>query len=82
MNITLDRSAEKFITERVQSGKYPSPEAVVAAALHSLAHDETAGQFAPGEWDALIEEAEASGEALDGHAVLAELRGLRHAARR
>ena len=36
------------------------------------------GEFGSGEWDALLEEGEASGPALDGNAVLAELRALRH----
>jgi Arc/MetJ-type ribon-helix-helix transcriptional regulator len=77
MNLSLDVGAQKLINERVRSGKYATPEEVVTAALHALAHDERAGDFAEGEWDALLAEGEASGEAMDGESVLAELRGLR-----
>ena len=35
-------------------------------------------EFGSGEWDALLEEGDASGPVLDGIAVLAELRALRH----
>jgi Arc/MetJ-type ribon-helix-helix transcriptional regulator len=76
MNLSLDTAAQRLITERVKSGKYTSPEAVVIAALHALEQNEHGGEFAPGEWDALLAEGEASGESLDGHAVLAELRQL------
>jgi len=81
MNLALDPDSEKRIAERVQSGKYGSPEEVVTAALHALEHDEHAGEFAGGEWDTLLADGESSGEALDGDAVLAELRALREAAR-
>ena len=81
MNLALDVDAQSLIAERVKSGRYATPEAVVTAALHALEHDEHAGEFAAGEWDALLAEGEASGEALDGETVLAELRTLREAAR-
>jgi antitoxin ParD1/3/4 len=77
MHISLDTAAEKLIADRVRSGKYASAEDVVVAALHALEHDERAGDFEPGELDALIEAGEKSGEALDGPTVLAELRALR-----
>lgn len=81
MKLVLNSDAERLIAERVKSGKYASPEAVVTAALHALEHDESVGEFAPGEWDGLLAEGEASGEALDGVKVLAELRELRAARR-
>lgn len=74
MNLSLDNKAEKLIAERVKSGKYATPEDVVTAALHALEHDEHAGEFTPGEWDALLAEGENSGRPLDGPSVLAELR--------
>jgi putative addiction module CopG family antidote len=77
MNLPLDSNARKLITERVKSGKYASPEEVVTAALHALHRDERSGEFDAGEWDKLLAEGEASGKALDGKSVLAELRGLR-----
>jgi Arc/MetJ-type ribon-helix-helix transcriptional regulator len=67
----------KWIDDHVKSGKYATPEDVVTAALHSLDNDESAGDFQPGEWDALLETAEKSGTPLDGETVLAELRDLR-----
>ena len=80
MNLTLDENVGKLINDRVKSGQYASAEDVVIAALHSLDNDETFGDFAPGELDALIAEGEASGF-LDGLAVLEELSGLRHKSR-
>jgi Arc/MetJ-type ribon-helix-helix transcriptional regulator len=77
MDLSLDAGARKLIDERVRSGKYATPEDVVTAALHALEQGERAGEFAPGEWDALLAEGEASGAALDGESVLAELRKLR-----
>jgi antitoxin ParD1/3/4 len=81
MKLALDSKAENLISQRVNSGRYATPEEVVTAALYALEHDEHAGEFAAGEWDKLLAEGEASGEALDGETVLAELRGLRDAAR-
>ncbi len=77
MNLSLNQNAEQLIAQHLKSGKYASPEDVVTAALHALAHEENANEFAPGEWDALLAEGEASGKPLDGQAVLAELRALR-----
>jgi putative addiction module CopG family antidote len=81
MNLALDPNSEKLIAERVKSGKYGSPEEVVAAALNALEHDEHAGEFLAGEWDNLLAEGESSGESLDGETVLSELRALRESAR-
>jgi len=81
MKLALDANAQSLIAERVKSGRYATPEDVITAALHALEHDEHAGEFAAGEWDALLAEGEASGAALDGNAVLAELRALRVSAR-
>jgi putative addiction module CopG family antidote len=77
MNLPLDPKAQKLIAERVKSGKYSSPQEVVTAALHALERDERSGEFDAGEWDKLLAEGEASGKALDGKSVLAELRDLR-----
>jgi antitoxin ParD1/3/4 len=77
MDIALSADSKKLIDERVNSGKYASPEDVVTAALHALENDERAGEFDPGEWDRLLAEGESSGQPLDGEAVLQELRDLR-----
>jgi putative addiction module CopG family antidote len=81
MKLALGVDAQKLIDDRVRSGRYATVEEVVTAALHALEEDER-GEFGPGEWDALLEEGEASGPALEGNAVLAELRALRHTRRR
>lgn len=77
MNLPLDPNARKLITRRVKSGKYASAQEVVTAALHALERDERSGEFNAGEWDTLLAEGEASGKALDGKVVQAELRKLR-----
>jgi hypothetical protein len=77
MNLALDAKARRLITDRVKSGKYATPEAVVTAALHAPENNEHADDFAPDEWDMLLAESEASGESLDGEAVFAELARLR-----
>jgi putative addiction module CopG family antidote len=76
MRLSLPARFEKLIEERVQSGKYKTPEDVVAAALSNLEQQEQAGEFAAGELDTLLQEGEAGGESLDGEQVLAELREL------
>jgi putative addiction module CopG family antidote len=81
MNITLNTQAERLIAERVNSGRYATPEDVVIAALMALQHEEGFGGFAPGELDALIEEGEASGPAIEGERFLAQWRALRSSAK-
>jgi putative addiction module CopG family antidote len=78
MNLSLDPKSQKLITQRIESGKYTTAEEVVSAALQALEQHEQAGDFEPGEWDALLAEGEASGEPLDGITVLSELRALRN----
>lgn len=77
MHMALTPELQKLIERRVKSGKYATPEDVVAAALHSLDQDEKMEEFEAGELDRLLAEGENSGEALDGETVLAELRKLR-----
>jgi putative addiction module CopG family antidote len=77
MNLVLPPHIKKLIDERVESGRYQTPEDVVAAALSQLEAQEQAGDFEPGELDALLEQGEASGASLDGDEVFAEIRALR-----
>ena len=77
MNLTLPPQIQKLIEDRVRSGRYQTPEDVVSAAVAQLDVREQAGDFDPGELDALLAEAERGGESLDGEQVLAELRNLR-----
>ena len=72
MPITLPAEVEKLVHEKVESGAYDSPEAVVRAAFDALQHQEAFGDFAPGELDDLLAEGEASIAAegtLDGDAA-------------
>jgi Arc/MetJ-type ribon-helix-helix transcriptional regulator len=69
MNLSLSTSVQKLIDERVKSGKYATPEDVVAAAILTLDQQEQFGDFEPGELDRLLEEGEQSIEqegTLDG----------------
>lgn len=60
MNLSLNPEMQKFIEERVKSGKYASPEDVIAAALLTLDQQESFGDFAAGELDSLLCEGEES----------------------
>jgi Arc/MetJ-type ribon-helix-helix transcriptional regulator len=64
MNLSLSMSVQKLIDERVKSGKYATPEDVVAAAIQQ----EQFADFEPGELDGLLVEGEQSIEqgTLDG----------------
>jgi antitoxin ParD1/3/4 len=77
MQLSLGPDTTKLIEARLQRGHYRTAEEVILAALASLERDESYGDFAPGEMDALLAEAEAGGESLDGEQVFAELRRLR-----
>ena len=58
--LSLDPEVQKLIDERVKSGRYATPEDVVAAALLTLDQQEWLGEFAPGELDELLAEGEQS----------------------
>jgi antitoxin ParD1/3/4 len=77
MNLSLPPQIQRLIDERVKSGKYGTPEDVVAAAVAHLDQQERFGDFEPGELDRLLQEGEDSGPTLDGEQVMAELRSLR-----
>ena len=77
MFLTLPPEVQRLIDERVHSGKYKTPEDVVAAAVATLQQQEQLGDFAPGEIEHLLAEGEAGGADLDGEEVLRELRELR-----
>lgn len=73
----LSAETRKLIEERVRRGGYANADELVLAGLASLDQQESIGDFAPGEFDALLEEGEQSGEPLDGEQVLSELAALR-----
>ncbi len=77
MKLSLPPRIQKLIDERVESGRYKTPEDVVAAAMANLDQQESLGDFEPGEFEQLLDEGEQSGSPLDGEQVLAELRALR-----
>ena len=69
MTVTLSPDARRLVEKQLQSGRYASPDQVVAAALALLAQ-ESSPDFAPGELDVLLAEAEQSIETegtLDGN---------------
>ena len=70
MDLNLAPEVEAIIDAHVRSGLYPDRSAVVAAAVMGLAGS---GDFAPGEWDALLAEAERSGPPVDAEAAFARV---------
>lgn len=69
MKLTLPPKVQRLIEEQVSSGKYETPEDVVAAGLASLEQQQRFADFAPGELDELLAVADEEidrGELLDG----------------
>ncbi len=69
MNVSLKPEVQKLIDDRVNSGKYSSPEEVVEAAVLALDQLENFGDFEAGELNQLLAEGEESIEregTLDG----------------
>jgi hypothetical protein len=75
----LNDNTRKLIEARMSRGGYPTPDAVVIAALASLEQHERFGEFSPGELTALLAEGEASGQFMDGAAALSARRQRRAA---
>ena len=67
MNLSLDANTKKLIEEHVKSGKFATPEEVVAAAIRALDQQEQFGDFEPGELDALLAE---SGQSIEQEGTL------------
>lgn len=84
MILSLKPDVQKLIEEQVSSGKYSTPEDVVAAAIMALDQQEQFGDFEVGELDTLLAEGERSIEqegTLDGHEAF-QLRCQRRAQQR
>ncbi len=84
MNLSLTPDVQQQINERVISGKYSTPEDVVAAAMMALDQQEQLGDFEANELDDLLAEGERSIEregTLDGEEAF-RLRSQRRAQRR
>jgi antitoxin ParD1/3/4 len=80
MNLSLNPEVQRLIQQWVQSGKYATPEDVIAAALMTLDQQERFGDFEPGELDELLGEGERSIEAegtLDGEEAFQQRRQRR-----
>jgi Arc/MetJ-type ribon-helix-helix transcriptional regulator len=60
MKLSLSPDLQELINERVNSGQYPTPEDVVAAATMALDQQEKFGDFQAGELDDLLAEGERS----------------------
>ncbi|HEX8912490.1 MAG TPA: type II toxin-antitoxin system ParD family antitoxin [Humisphaera sp.] len=76
MTVTLPPDVQKLIDDRVRAGRYASAEDVIAAAVGTLAQQESFGDFGPGEMNQLLAAGEQGGADLDGEAVFAEVRAL------
>jgi antitoxin ParD1/3/4 len=79
MKLSLPLPIQALIDDRVKSGKYSTPEAVIAAAMLMLEQHEKLQEFAPGEIDALLAEGERDidrGDVMDADEVFAELKRL------
>jgi antitoxin ParD1/3/4 len=84
MNLSLNPDLQKRINDQVSSGKYSTPEDVVAAAIMALDQQEQVGDFEAGELDLLLAEGEQSIErdgTLDGDEAF-RLRSQRRAQQR
>jgi len=84
MTITLGPDLQKLIDDRVKSGKYATPEEVVAAAVLALDQQEQFNDFESGELEELLAEGERSIEqegTLDGEEAHRLRRGRRAQAR-
>jgi putative addiction module CopG family antidote len=60
MNLALKPEMKRLIEDRLRTGRYASAEDVVQAGLAALQQQETAGDFAAGEMQSLMEEGERS----------------------
>lgn len=60
MHLAIDPGMQRFIDEKLRTGRYASAEDVVRAALAALKQQDFLGDFRPGELDALLAEGEQS----------------------
>ena len=81
MTMTLtDPKSRKLVEDQVKSGRYASPQDVLAAALISLEQQEHADEFEAGELDALIDVGRSQtdlGQWIDAEDVFREIDSLR-----
>lgn len=80
MNVTLRPDLQEFVAQKLRSGQYATMEELVQAGLAALKQQETFGDFAPGQLDALLADGEKSlraSEPLDPDSALAARRARR-----
>lgn len=77
MTISINADLQRRIEERIRTGGYATAEEVLTAAMSLLDREEQMGDFAPGELQKLIDEAEQGGPSLNGEDVWRELRDIR-----
>ena len=85
MEILITAERQKFLEQKVRSGAYRSIDEVIEAGLAALEMQETYGDFAPGELDKLLTEADEDfekGDVVDGEEVFRELKEMSAAKRR
>jgi putative addiction module CopG family antidote len=86
MEISIRPETQRFLEQKMQSGAYRSIDEVIEAGLAALENmQETFGDFAPGELDELLAEADEDfekGKVYEGEEVVQELREMSVAKRR
>ena len=76
MQVSLSPERQKFAEQKVRSGAFRSIDEVIEAGLVTLELQEKFGEFAPGQLDKLLAEADedfARGDVFDGEEVFREL---------
>jgi Arc/MetJ-type ribon-helix-helix transcriptional regulator len=63
MKVSLSPAASRLVEQMLREKKYASAQDVVHAALAALQQQQPGREFAPGEWDRLLAEGEASAKA-------------------
>jgi len=77
-----DSRVKKLIRKELADGRFESETALVEAALAHFIPSQRFGDFATGELDRLLEEAESGGPDIPGEQVFEELRQLGKKARK
>ncbi|MGN7293622.1 ribbon-helix-helix domain-containing protein [Rhizobium sp. SAFR-030] len=73
IRIELNEHMSEIVESAVEAGEFASPDDVVSAALTEWKVNRLLANFAPGEIDALIQEALDSGEPIDGEEAFADI---------
>lgn len=74
IRIELNEHMSEIVESAVEAGEFASPDDVVSAALTEWKVNRLLANFAPGEIEALIQEALDSGEPIDGEESFRRIR--------